>query len=152
MKYIIIIFALGLINILLLPNYAYAEGISLKIKPSTLQIRAKTPSEIYAPFTIINQSLDPIDLKIILKSFGGAGDDSGKIIYATPQLASENDKDTFLQHIQIHSDGLETKNLSLGPKQEKKLQLWISLDKNVAASDHYFSLIFLTTTQKGSIS
>lgn len=136
-----------------IPNTVYAEGISLKIQPSNLQIRAKTPADIRAPFTLTNQSDEPVVLSIILKRFRDAGDTTGNVVYSNPGMKTEADKDPFLRNVQIVDEGTVVPQIILGPKQQKKLLLRIDLPKNASSGaasnvsdtgqDHYFSVIFL---------
>src|SRR6266403_5355637 len=92
-KLIIILAFFGILNTRYqIPNTAYAEGLSLKIKPTVLQIRAVSPADIHAPFRIQNLGNDSVSLKIILKRFRDAGDDTGKIVYSTPESATKSDK------------------------------------------------------------
>lgn len=128
---------------------AYAEGNSLKIEPSNLQIRATSPSDVRAPFTLTNLSEAPITLTILLKRFRDAGDDTGKVIYSNPKFINEANTDNFLKNIQIIDDNTAVSELTLGPKQKKNLVIRINLSKNPssdAGQDHYFSVVFLTSS------
>lgn len=134
-----------LIGFLTLPiPQAHAEEVRLKISPATLQIRATTPADIRAPFAIENQGSDAIDLVIMLKRFHPDDTKSGAVVYSHPQLTNERDKDIFFRNIQVIEDGFVTQAITLGPKQNKRLELQITLDENSTASDHYFSLVFIT--------
>lgn len=123
---------------------AHAEGTSLKMQPSNLQIRAKSPSDIQAPFTLTNQGSEPVNLQVVLKTFRDTGDDTGRIVYSKPGLKNEAEQDSFLKTVQILDDGFAVSKITLGPKQQKKLELRINLPKDSKAQDHYFSIIFLT--------
>jgi hypothetical protein len=143
--YTVPILCLSLLSGMLFVPKADAQTTSLRMQPSNLQIRAKTPAEILAPFTIENAGNEAIDLTIALKTFTGSDDESGKIVYTSPLLAPGKDKDPFFQNVQILDGDTAVTTLSLGPLQEKNLTLAIMLASNVTAGDHYFSLIFLTT-------
>src|SRR5882724_195281 len=111
-------------------NQAYADSISLKISPSVLQIHATPPAAIKAPFTIENLGSSPVHLTIIFKPF--------------KQNSTTN---TILQTVQVADNGIAQSSLSLGPQQQKKLDLSIILPKNIPPTDTYFSVIFLTSQQ-----
>ncbi len=144
-KIITLIFAFGILNtIYKIPNTTYAENINLNIEPATLQIQAKTPADIHAPFTLTNEGSNSLEVKILFKRFRDSGDDTGKIIYSEPRLTNEKDRDAFFKTIRILDGENEIQTLSLGPKQKKQLDLQILLEKNSKATDHYFSIIFQT--------
>lgn len=145
MKYLIFsLKCIILFALLSIPNTAYAEGASLKIQPSLLQIRAKSPADIKAPFKIVNTSEETISLKILLKRFRDNGEQNGNLTLSNPDAVNEGDKDSFLRQIEILDKDEITQSLTLGPKQEKQLTLSLKLEKNVPQSDQYFSVIFQT--------
>lgn len=161
-KLIIILAVFGILNTRYqIPNTAYAEGVSLKIQPSNLQIRAKSPADIRAPFTLTNQSDEAVTLSIVLKRFRDAGDETGSVVFSTPGIKTEADRDQFLKSVQIVDDGFVVPNITLGPKQQKKLLLRIELPKNASTSstsnvagagqDHYFSVIFLSNSSEAEV-
>jgi hypothetical protein len=125
---------------------AHAEGISLKVQPANLQVRATTPSDVRAPFTLTNMSEDPVTLTILLKRFRDAGDSTGKIIYSNSKFINEANSDSFLKNVQVIDDNTAITQLTLGPRQKKTLVVRINLPKDpsqTSGKDHYFSLVFL---------
>ena len=156
MKYLV--FSIKLIAILALfgtlnmeyqlQNTAYAKGLSLKIQPATLQIRATPPADIHAPFTIENPGDDPVDLTIVFKRFRDKGDMSGQVVYTSSQLSSDND--SFFQTVQIVDKNVGIHKITLGPKQKKTLDLEIVALNNDDTQDHYFSIVFLTQPEDGT--
>jgi hypothetical protein len=122
------------------PQAAYAEGLSLKINPSVLQIRAQSSSEARAPFIIQNQSDQSIKLKIGYKLFNPEESQNGKVEF----LSEPGSKESIFEHIQVVDlENTPINTLDLGPKQQKQLQVRVSLPENQPSSDYYFSLIFL---------
>lgn len=145
-KTISLIFAFGILNtIFKIPNTVYAESINLNIEPATLQIQAKTPADIHAPFTLTNEGTNSLEVRILFKRFRDSGDDTNKIIYSEPRLTNEKDQDAFFKTINIFDGENEIQTLSLGPKQKKELTLQIPLDQNSKSTDHYFSILFQTS-------
>lgn len=128
---------------------AYADELNLKIQPSNLTIDAKTSADIRAPFTLTNEGLTSVTVNVLLKTFRGPGDDTGKVIYTNSQLSSDEETDSFLKQVQILDDGFAVSSLTLGPKQQKQLQLRISLPQDSKTQDHYFSVIFITEQDTG---
>src|SRR5207249_2162178 len=68
------------------------------------------------------------------------------------QYLSENDpfpgKDKqIFQKVQVVDNGIAVHSLSLGPKEQKKLQLRVVVPKDEPLSDYYFSIIFLGSPQ-----
>jgi hypothetical protein len=96
------------------------------------------------PFNITNQGNNTIELTAIVKRFEASSEENGQVVYVKPGLVDERTKDSFLQGIQIVDNGFSVSGVTLSPKQEKKLEITISLAKNTPPEDHYFSLIFLT--------
>jgi len=133
---------LSLPNGLHLPK-AHAETVSLKIQPATLQIHSTSPADIRAPFALTNQTDSTIELSLILKRFEPSEDENGEIVFSKPDLSNDKDKDAFLQKVQIVDNGFAVDSLTLSPKQEKKLQISLSLDKNSPPQDHYFAVVFI---------
>jgi len=127
---------------------AYAEGLSLKVAPSILQIHAIPPAEVQTPLTIVNDSNQTMQLRVLFKIFKPAGDESGQLVYSNPQLSSESQKETFLKNVRLVDNGIALNTLSLGPKQKKDLQLNITIPKDAKVTDYYFSLLFLTEPTK----
>src|SRR6185369_5919126 len=145
-KLIIIVALFGILNTRYqIPNTVFAEGTRLKIKPTVLQIKATSPGDIHAPFRIQNLGDETISLKIILKRFRDAGDESGKIVYSTPESATKTDDDPFLKQIQVLVDGETSDTVTLGPQQEKELELFIMTEDGTVSQDQYFSIIFLNS-------
>jgi hypothetical protein len=130
---------------LFLPK-AYAEGTSLKMQPSNLQIRVTSPADVRAPFTLTNVSEAPVSLTILLKRFRDAGDSTGKVIYSNSKFITEANTDSFLKNVQVIDDTVAITQLTLGPKQKKNLVLRVPLPQDASTSsgqDHYFSVVFL---------
>ncbi len=122
-----------------LPTKAYAEGLALKITPSTIKIKAQTPSDLRAPFIIENQSDQSIRLKLAYKLFDPTLSQEGKVSYIdNPGSAN----DIFNYVYVVDTDNARVNSLDLGPKQQKQLQLRVQLPQNQASRDYYFSLIF----------
>ncbi|HEX8932450.1 MAG TPA: hypothetical protein VF810_04805 [Patescibacteria group bacterium] len=127
-------------------NCVYAASPSLTIQPSLLQIKSNPPAEINVPFTLSNPSTDTLTLKILFKRFRDEGTQTGKIVYSLPSLTDERSQDPFLQSVEIVDDGIPLYNLILSPNQQKQLSLRIKIEETAPEADHYFSVIFQTTT------
>jgi hypothetical protein len=135
------------IPLLLLPFFVFgfpqpvrAEGVSLKVNPSVLQIRAQSDTEVRAPLFIQNQSDQSVKLRLGYKLFNPDKSKEGKVEF----LAEPGSKEAIFEHVQV-VDMTDTplNTLDLGPKQQKQLQVLVDLPENQPAGDYYFSLIFL---------
>jgi hypothetical protein len=133
------------------PKNAWADGPSLKVSPSTLQIQAKPPADIWAPFTIENQSSQPIQLQIGYKPFNPLDSQNGNVTFLQDeQTVSGRDKKIF-QKIQVIDDNnISRDTISLGPKQREHLRLRITLPVGEPTDDYYFSLIFLEKSNQSN--
>ena len=123
--------------LILTSSQASAQGASLKVSPSLLELKAVTPTTIRAPLTIENLSDESTDISIEFKKFKAASTHDGQIEY------TDSGSD-FLKNVAIIDNNIPRTNLKIGPKQKKDLILLITLDDNTPISDHYFSTIFKT--------
>lgn len=117
-----------------------AEGISLKIVPSVLQIRTQSPADLRAPFVIENQDDRSIKLKLGYKLINAAKSQEGKIVYLEDQTKG-NEIFKYIEVIDSENNAIDS--LELGPGQQKQLQIRANIPANQPSRDHYFSLIFL---------
>jgi len=120
------------------PSKANAEGVSLKLSPSLLQIKAQAPVEIKAPLTIENLSDNSVSLKTQFKLFKGNANGQVEI------LSDKDNHSDIFSKIQLTEKDSPLGTLSLGPKQKKDLNLKISIPEGQISSDYYFSLIFVS--------
>lgn len=137
------------------PSSALADGISLKVSPSLFEIQAKPPADVWAPFTIENQSNQPVNLIIGYKAFDPQASQNGKVAFLkNGQQISGEDKKIFEKIQVVDDNNISHSTLSLGPKQTERFRLHITIPINEPSDDYYFSLIFLqsqnTTSQSTS--
>jgi hypothetical protein len=122
---------------------AFAESISLGIYPPIIQIDAAPPAEVSSDIVIQNQGEESIILKIDIKPFKPKGTENGELSFlfdndefgADPQM---------IERIKVYDEDNEINSVTLSPKQEKKLNLKISIPKGQTPSDYYFSIIFIS--------
>ncbi len=119
-----------------------ADGISLSVSPSLLQIHLNPPAESKTPLTLQNQGTEPINIQVLFKPFRPYGE-SGQIEYFNDQTP-DSYKNIFSK-ISLTDNGIVTTHFELGPKQKKNLELHFTIPKNEKISDYYFSLIFLAS-------
>lgn len=123
---------------------AYAEGASLQVSPTLLQIRANSPADVRAPFTIENKSSTSVKLKVGYKVINPDVSKDGTVTYLTDgQSFVGLDKKIFEKMEVIDSDENAVDTIELGPKQQKDLSLRVLLPENQPVSDYYFSLVFI---------
>lgn len=114
-----------------------AESLSLAIDPSIIEINAIPPTAITSSLNIQNKSDTQITLQIQLKPFKAKGE-NGELEYSREALE-------ILKNIQIMDGGTPVENITLGPKQQKSLNLNIDIPQDTNISDYYFSIIFIST-------
>lgn len=117
---------------------ASAEGVSLRVAPSLLQIRVNPPSVINAPLTIENLSDKSVILKASFRPFKASSKANGEIEY----IGESGLNADIFQNITLTERSRAVSEFSLGPKQKKEFQLSINLPATVTTKDHYFSVIF----------
>jgi hypothetical protein len=138
----------------LMPFFFYktvsADGVSLKVSPSTFRIQAKPPADVWAPFTIENQSNQSIHLKIGYKPLNPLASQNGNVTFLQNGQALSGQDSKIFQKIQIVDDNnVSHDTIDLGPGQKQRLRLRITLPEHEPSDDYYFSLIFLEN-QNGS--
>lgn len=136
---LIVLFVLNIYFLILNTESASAEGVSLRVAPSLLQIRVLPPSDINAPLTIENLGNETLELKPQFKLFKASPESNGKLQYVS---GADNKADVF-QNIQLKDGDQIVNELSLGAKQKKQLTLKILVSPEDALADSYFSLIFV---------
>lgn len=128
---------------------ADAASISLAIDPPIIRIHAIPPADISASLAIQNLETEPVTLRVILKPFVPSEKENGELKYLTPGT-SLSDETNFLQGVKLYDgDKLLNSGFVLAPRQQKKLILKLNIPKDYTYSEHYFSIIFLTSSEEG---
>lgn len=137
----IFIFLFFIFNI----TQASADGISLSVSPSILQMEVIPPVDAHAQFMLQNQSDQTIKLKVTYKLFEADESESGDIRYLSDKDPFPGKNKRIFNNISVvDENNYSYDTIKLGPKQQKKLNLLVSLAKDEPYSDYYFSVIFLS--------
>lgn len=127
------------------PAKVSASGTSLAVTPSTLQIQAKPPADIWAPFTIENQSNHSVILQIGYKSLDPQKSQNGTVVFlSNNQSTTGIDKNIFEKMQVVDENNISHDSIALGPEQKKRLRLRVRIPQKEPPSDYYFSLLFIT--------
>ena len=124
------------------PNAA-AQDFSLGVYPPIIQIDALSPSEISTPITIENLSTESVILSIQLRQFVPKASANGEIEYIRE---ADQPHQRIFEKVKIKEGSSSRTQISLSPRQKKKLTLEINLPKNETSSDYYFSVQFISKT------
>jgi len=135
---------IGITSCMIQAQDVSASGFALSTSPPLLQIEALPPSDVRAPFTIRNDSDSPVDLKVLLLPFRASEQENGQIEYIRESTP------TIFEKIQVIDEDTAVDQVSLGPKQEKKLMLRAVVGNKEQSADYYFSIIFLTIPKNGA--
>jgi hypothetical protein len=136
----------GLSSLLFFPREINAEQTSISISPALIQIKAKPPADVWTPFTIENNGIDPISLKIGYKAFDPQASSNGTVVFLNDgQSIKGADKNIFQKMEIVDDQNISHDSIDIGPKQQMRFRLRITLPENEPISDYYFSLIFLQT-------
>jgi len=134
---------------LIFPKQSFADRTSFSISPSTIFVQAKSPADVWAPFTIQNKSNQPVTFSIGYKAFDPAASQNGQVVYLPDGSPIPGEDKTIFQKMQIvDNNNISHDSLALGPKQNERFRLHIQLPKNEPTSDYYFSLLFLENTNQ----
>lgn len=122
---------------------ASAASVSLGVYPPIIQIDATPPAEVSANIFIQNQGEESTNLKINIKPFKPKGTENGELDFLFKNDEFGTDPQ-MIERIKIYDEENEINSVTLSPKQEKKLNLKISIPKGQTPSDYYFSVIFIS--------
>lgn len=142
-KLLFLICIFSLFSLIFNLSEAKAEGVSLKLSPSLLQINAQAPSDINHAFVIENTGNNSIKLKLDLKQFSPDEANNGHL-----EFLDQNPNFGTIT-VKIFDKDLEVKEITLGPKQKKTLNLKILIPEKPqieeqTQADYYFSILFTT--------
>ena len=140
-----LLFLFSLNSLFLIPNStptAHAQGVSLGISPTVIQIDAKPPASITTPITIENNGDEPVTLQILLKGFTASTSQDGHVEYYPAKDPRSTPK--IFEKIQITENDHPKTSIILAPGEKKALGLHIGISKKEPLNDYYFSLIFLS--------
>jgi hypothetical protein len=119
-----------------------AQGTSLGIYPPILEIETTPPSEIKSKLSIENPTNQSIEVSIQIKPFKASASNDGQVEILETFDAFPDP--LLVNRVKIMDNGVAVKSLSLAPKQEKELEIEISIPPNEAAGDYYFTILFVT--------
>lgn len=125
---------------------ASAQSFSLGIYPPIIQINANPPISIKAPLQVKNFSNQTLKLNIQIKPFAPSTKNNGDIdiLWNTPITGADNNITNNFEI--LDEQGNHITQITLAPKQTKKMFLHISLPPNEPPSDYYFTLIFISNS------
>jgi hypothetical protein len=125
---------------------ANAQEASLTINPPLIEIEAIPPTTLETPITIKNNSDDEVNLQILLLPITQSGSENGEVQFLSDTDAFPGANKNITEHIEIRERSQKITTVELLPKEVKKLDLYIGIDKDEPYSDYYFSVVFLPPT------
>lgn len=140
------IFLFALSFLLFLPRQASAEKVSLGVYPPLLKIKINQTSHINKKISITNYGDTTTRLSIYIKQFSNSKNRNGQI-----KFISETDevKKFITENIKIYDGNIPINQVLLSPKQQKYLDLKITIPKKAGENDYYLSILFISNnTQK----
>ena len=127
----------GLLGYLFIAQTVNATSLNLSIDPPITTINIVPPATATSPLNITNKDDTQVTLQIQLKPFKAKGE-NGELEYA-------RDVPEIFKNIQILDANVPVESITLGPKQQKNLNLSINIPQNTNISDYYFSVVFTST-------
>jgi hypothetical protein len=119
-----------------------ADTMGLSVNPPLFQIKTLTPADAKCSFILENTGLGLVNVRIIYKLFQSDNTD-GQVVYLTDKDQIPGKDKQILRYVQVIDNGTSIHALTLGPRQRKELQLWITVPRNEPSSDYYFSVVFI---------
>jgi hypothetical protein len=139
-------FALYTAYFILHTPIANAQGVSLGIYPPVIQIEAQPPASITAPITLENYEETEITLRIALKAFTASDRQNGEVRFLEDNESMRGDP-TIFQKVRILENGSSIQELTIGGRQQKKVDLEIKIKEGDPLWDYYFSVIFVSKAE-----
>lgn len=143
----------GIVYCLLIIPHADVQAASfdLAINPSIFQVELNPPAIVEAKesLTIENLSDTPLVLSIQYKPFRPA-DESGLIEYLRKEESFSGADPLIFQRIHLLEDNNPVQEITLAPKQIKKLDLKMTIPKDEPPSDYYFAILFVSKEDEQS--
>ncbi|GIW62062.1 MAG: hypothetical protein KatS3mg089_0914 [Patescibacteria group bacterium] len=130
---------------IIFPSDIKAATFDLAVNPSIFQIELNPPAIIEAKksLTIENLSDTPLTLSIQYRPFKPK-DESGIIEYLPREDSFVGADPLIFQRIHIIENNNPIEQITLAPKQTKKLDLKMTIPKDEPPSDYYFAILFLS--------
>lgn len=137
---------------IILPSEIKAASFDIAVNPSILQIELNPPAtvEMKESLTIENFSDNPLTLSIQYKPFRSA-DEFGMVEYLPKEDSLAGADPLIFQRIHLLERNNPIQEITLAPKQTKKLDLKILIPKDEPPSDYYFAILFVSKEDKQSL-
>ena len=125
---------------------SFAQSFNLGVYPPIIQINANPPISIRAPFQVQNFSDQTLKLNVQIHPFSPSTKNNGDIdiLWNTPITGADNNIENKFQI--LDDQGNYITQITLAPKQTKKMFLHVVLPPNEPPSDYYFTLIFISNS------
>lgn len=144
-KSIIITLGLSIISHQLsVTGTAQAEGISLSISPALIRINLEENESAETNITLENKGSKSITLKPNLRLFKPSNNANGSIIH----LPVKDNKSDVFDKVELSDASGNIDDITIGPKQQKRIKIKISTSDRENSQDYYFSVIFLSTPRE----
>lgn len=134
------VFSTILLILIFTPVKTYAANISLGVYPPLIKIKTSPNNHIQQILTISNYSDSPTITSISLKAFKASDEKNGQITFLPNDTRTKN---FFSEAVKITDDGVPVNQVLLAPKQQKPLIVELTIPKNQAETDYYFSILFI---------
>ncbi len=136
---------------IILTSDVKAASFDLAINPSIFQIELNPPALVEAKesLTIENLSDNPLTLSLQFKPFRPK-DESGMVEYLRKEDSLEGADPLIFQRINLLEKNNPVQEITLAPKQRKRLDLRITIPKDEPPSDYYFALLFISKEDEES--
>jgi len=136
---------------IILPSDIKAASFDLAINPSILQIELSPPAIVEAKesLTIENFSDIPLTLSLQYKPFRPK-DESGMIEYLRKEDPLPGADPLIFQRIHLLEKNNPVEEITLAPRQIKKLDLKMTIPKDEPLSDYYFAILFVSKEEEQS--
>ncbi len=125
-------------------DQAHAETFDIGVYPPIIQINAIPPISVRTPFAVQNFSDQTQNLSIQIHPFLPSNSNNGSINILWNQEISGPDNDIDRKIELIDDQNKVITQLTLAPKQQKKLFIHVGLPKDEPPFDYYFTIIFVS--------
>ena len=126
-------------------NAANAQSaLDIGIYPPIIQAQMTPPAQVKVPIYVENFSQNSVSLNISLKPFKASPNENGQVDFSKNIQYPDP---LITQRITVFEGNKQIQNITLSPKQTKKLSVEFKIPQDEPKGDYYFSLVFSSAGQ-----
>lgn len=143
-KEILAVFLQCCLLLFLFSPKTFAAEVSLRIKPTIINIHPQENGIVEKKITIENTGRETLSLDIFLKPFSAGK--NGEISYA-PSIKDAATLNFINQNVQVLENDISASSISLAPGQSEQVTLHLNINNVQEISEYTFSALFVSSNR-----